>query len=145
MPVVLTGTFVVILDFFIVNVAIPSMQHELHARTGLMQFVVAGYGLAFAVGLVTGGRLGDLYGRRRLFGIGLGVFTLASAACGLVSNGEWLVVARVVQGIGASLLAPQVLAILGIAYPGRDRPRAFAAYGMTLGLGSASGQLIGGC
>ncbi|AGU51239.1 putative transporter, MFS-type [Variovorax paradoxus B4] len=142
--VMLSGTFLVVLDFFIVNVALPSMQRELHASAGTLQMVVAGYGLATAAGLITGGRLGDLFGRRRMFMLGLLLFTLASAACGLAPNAELLVAARVLQGLAGALLQPQVLAMIGLAYTGENRARAFAAYGLTLGLGATLGQLVGG-
>lgn len=144
LPVILAGTFMVTLDFFIVNVAIPSIQRDLHAATAAIEWLVAGYGLTYAALLITGGRLGDLYGRRRIFCVGLAVFTLASAACGLAPDAGWLVAARVAQGAGAALLAPQVLAILGTIYVGADRALAFAAYGVVLGLASACGQVIGG-
>ncbi|RQO46232.1 MFS transporter [Variovorax sp. KBW07] len=142
--VMLSGTFLVVLDFFIVNVALPSMQHELQAGTATLQLVVAGYGLATAAGLITGGRLGDMFGRRRMFMLGLLLFTLASAACGFAPNAELLVAARVLQGLAGALLQPQVLAMIGLAYAGEDRARAFAAYGLTLGLGATLGQLVGG-
>ncbi|MDR6890018.1 MULTISPECIES: MFS transporter [Variovorax] len=142
--VMLSGTFLVVLDFFIVNVALPSMQRELHASAGTLQLVVAGYGLATAAGLITGGRLGDLFGRRRMFMLGLLLFTLASAACGLAPDAELLVAARVLQGLSGALLQPQVLAMIGLAYTGEHRARAFAAYGLTLGLGATLGQLVGG-
>src|SRR5439155_14243392 len=125
-------------------VAIPAIQHDLHAANGALQLVVIGYGLANAAALITGGRLGDIHGRRRLFMIGIGLFTIASAACGLAPNAGFLIAARVVQGIAGALLQPQVLAMLGMLYSGADRARAFAAYGLALGLGAASGQLIGG-
>jgi EmrB/QacA subfamily drug resistance transporter len=144
LPVILAGTFMVTLDFFIVNVAIPSIQRDLRADTAAIEWLVAGYGLAYAALLIIGGRLGDLYDRRRIFSTGLAVFTLASAACGLAPNAGWLVAGRVAQGVGAALLAPQVLAILGTIYVGADRARAFAAYGVVLGLASACGQVIGG-
>ena len=142
--VMLSGTFMAVLDFFIVNVAIPSIQHELHASSGALQMIVIGYGLANAAALITGGRLGDMHGRRRLFMIGIGLFTLASAACGLAPNAEALVAARIAQGVASALLQPQVLAMLGMLYSGAERQRAFAAYGLTLGLAAAGGQLIGG-
>lgn len=144
LPVILAGTFMVTLDFFIVNVAIPSLQRQLHATSGEIQLVVAGYGLAYAAGLITAGRLGDLFGRRRLFTLGLALFTLSSAACGLAPTAGILVFARVVQGLAAALLAPQGLAMLGIIYTGEDRARAFTMYGLALGLAAVSGQLIGG-
>lgn len=142
--VMLSGTFLVVLDFFIVNVALPSMQRDLHAGAATLQLVVAGYGLATAAGLVTGGRLGDMFGRRRMFMLGLLLFTLASAACGFAPDAGLLVAARVLQGLAGALLQPQVLAMIGLAYTGEDRARAFAAYGLTLGLGATLGQLVGG-
>jgi MFS family permease len=86
LPVILTGVFITILDFFIVNVAIPAMQRDLHAGPAAVQWIVAGYGLAYGSGLVLGGRLGDVLGRRRMFTVGLTLFTLASVACGLAPN-----------------------------------------------------------
>lgn len=142
--VMLSGTFMVVLDFFIVNVALPSMQQDLRATAGALQFVVIGYGLANAAALITGGRLGDLYGRRRVFMIGIALFTLASALCGLAPNTGVLVAARVVQGVAGAILQPQVLAMLGVLYTGSERAKGFAAYGLALGLGAASGQLVGG-
>src|SRR3954451_8929063 len=96
--VVLAGTFVTFLDFFIVNVALPAMAVDLHAGPAALSLVVAGYGLTFAAGMITGGRLGDLYGRRRLFTVGLARFTLASAACGLAPTPGLLVAGRLLQG-----------------------------------------------
>ncbi|MFC0003932.1 MFS transporter [Micromonospora siamensis] len=142
--VVLTGIFMITLDFFIVNVAIPSTQADLGASAAQIEFVVAGYGLAYAAGLITGGRLGDLYGRRRMFSIGLALFTLASAACGLAPDAGSLVAARILQGVAAAAMAPQVLAILGVVYTGRYRAAAFNAYGLTMGIAGIFGQLIGG-
>jgi MFS family permease len=108
LPVVLAGTFMVVLDFFIVNVAMPAMQADLHASTGAIEWVVAGYGLTFATLLITAGRLGDQHGRRRMFSLGLALFTVASAACGLAWSPTALVVARLAQGVAAALLSPQV-------------------------------------
>jgi EmrB/QacA subfamily drug resistance transporter len=144
LAVVLTGTFMVVLDFFIVNVAMPAMQSDLHAGTGAIEWVVAGYGLTFATFLITAGRLGDQLGRRRMFSLGLALFTLASAACGLAPSPAVLVVARLVQGLAAALLSPQVLSIIGVVYSGPDRVRAISIYGIVLGLAAVGGQLIGG-
>src|SRR6185503_3118627 len=144
LPVVLAGTFMVVLDFFIVNVAMPAMQADLHAGTGALEWVVAGYGLTFATLLITAGRLGDQFGRRRMFSTGLALFTLASAACGLAWSPTALVAARVVQGVAAALLSPQVLSIIGVAYTGPDRVRALSIYGIVLGLAAVGGQLVGG-
>jgi len=140
----LSGTFMVVLDFFIVNVALPSIQHDLKATDSALQLVVAGYGLANAAGLITGGRLGDLFGRRRMFMLGLLLFTLASAACGLAQGTAMLVAARIVQGLAGALLQPQVLAMLGLVFTGEARAKAFGAYGVALGLAAALGQLVGG-
>src|SRR3954468_15442758 len=142
--VVLTGTFMTFLDFFIVNVALPSIQTDLDADAAAVSLVVAGYGLSFAAGMITGGRLGDLYGRRRMFALGLVLFTLTSAACGLAPNAAELVVARILQGAVGALLTPQVLAILGTVYAGRRRATAFAAYGFAMGIAGVLGQLFGG-
>jgi EmrB/QacA subfamily drug resistance transporter len=144
LPVVLTGTFMVVLDFFIVNVALPSMQADLRASAGAIEWVVAGYALTSAVVLVTAGRLGDLLGRRRMFMLGLALFTLASAVCGLAPSPGVLIAARLEQGLAAALLTPQVLAIISVVYTGEDRVKALSAYGMSMGLAAAGGQLLGG-
>ncbi|MFC4908892.1 MFS transporter [Actinomadura gamaensis] len=142
--VLLTGVFITTLDFFIVNVAIPATQRDLHATPSQIQFVVAGFGVALAAGLITAGRLGDLYGRRRMFALGLAVFTLASAACAESSTAGALIAGRVAQGIGAALLMPQVLGIVNTVYTGPARAKAFNAYGIAMGFGGVFGQLIGG-
>jgi EmrB/QacA subfamily drug resistance transporter len=144
LPVLLAGTFMVVLDFFIVNVALPSMQRDLHAGTGAIEWVVAGFALTSAVFLITAARLGDRIGRRRTFSIGLGVFTLASAACGAASSPTVLVAARLAQGVGVALVMPNVLSIINVTYRGGDLPRALGIYGLVMGLAAACGQLIGG-
>jgi len=144
LPVVLAGTFMVVLDFFIVNVALPSIQSDLHAASGAIEWVVAGYALTSAVFLITAGRLGDRYGRRRMFSWGLALFTLASTACGVASTPTQLVIARLAQGIGGALLTPNVLSMIGVLYTGPDRVRALSAYGSVMGIAAVSGQLIGG-
>jgi EmrB/QacA subfamily drug resistance transporter len=144
LAVLMAGTFMMILDFFIVNVALPSMQLDLHASTSGVEWVVAGYGLTFATCLITAGRIGDLVGRRRAFSIGLGLFTLTSLACGLAPTTELLIGARLLQGIAAALISPNVLAIIGITYQGPERVRALTVYGMVMGFAAAGAQLIGG-
>jgi len=109
-----------------------------------VQLIIAGYGLTFATGMISGGRLGDLYGRRRMFMTGLALFTLTSAACGLAPSAGLLIGARVLQGAAGALMTPQVLAIIGIVYAGPRRDRAFAAYGLAMGLAGVLGQLLGG-
>jgi EmrB/QacA subfamily drug resistance transporter len=138
------GTFMFVLDFFIVNVALPSIQQDLRAGEGAIEWIVAGYAVSTAVLLVTGGRLGDQFGRRRMFAAGLAVFILTSAACALAPDPAVLVAARVVQGVGAALMAPNILSILGVVYSGPARVRAISVYGMVMGLAAVSGQLIGG-
>src|SRR3954454_19832306 len=124
LPVVLAGTFMVVLDFFIVNVALPAMQADLHASTGALEWVVAGYGLTFATLLITAGRLGDQLGRRRMFSLGLALFTLASAGCGLAPGPVALIVARALQGAAAALLSTNVLSIINVSFAGQERVRA---------------------
>jgi EmrB/QacA subfamily drug resistance transporter len=144
LPVILAGVFMAALDFFIVNVAIPSTQQDLRASTTAIEWIVAGYGLAYGVGLTTAGRLGDPYGRRRMFRLGLVAFTLASLACGLAPSPGTLIAARVAQGVAAAIMTPQVLAIVRTTYAGARQARAFSAYGLTMGVAAVSGQLIGG-
>ena len=144
LPVVLAGTFMVVLDFFVVNVALPSMQSDLHASDGAIEWVVAGYALTSAVLLITAGRLGDQFGRRKVFSLGLALFTLASLVCGVAGSAEMLVAARLLQGAAAAILMPNVLSIIGVAYTGSDRARALTAYGLVMGLAAVGGQLIGG-
>jgi EmrB/QacA subfamily drug resistance transporter len=144
LAVVLAGTFVYILDFFVVNVALPSIQRSLAASPAAIEWVVSGYALTSACLLVCGGRLGDHYGRRRCFSIGLAAFVLASALCALAPDPGFLIAARLVQGAGGAIMAPNIMAILGMTYTGRDRVRAISVYGMVMGVAAVGGQLIGG-
>jgi len=144
LPVVLAGTFMVVLDFFIVNVALPSIQSRLHASDSAIEWVVAGYALTSAIFVISASRLGDRLGHRRMFSVGLALFTLASAACGAAATPLELVLARLLQGIAAALLTPNVLSIIGVLYSGQDRLRALSAYGTIMGFAAAGGQLIGG-
>lgn len=144
LAVVLAGTFMVVLDFFIVNVALPSIQMRLHASDGALEWVVAGYALTSAIFMISGGRLGDRLGHRRVFSLGLALFTLASCACGIATTPAQLVIARLLQGVAAALLTPNVMSIIGLLYTGADRLRALSAYGSSMGLAAAGGQLIGG-
>jgi MFS family permease len=116
----------------------------LQASASAVEWVVAGYGLAFAVLIITAGRIGDHIGRRRMLTIGLGGFTIASAACGLAPSAGALVAFRVVQGAAAAVISPAVLAIVGVTFQGHERARALSVYGITMGVASAGGQLIGG-
>jgi EmrB/QacA subfamily drug resistance transporter len=144
LPVILAGTFMVVLDFFIVNVALPSMQSGLGASNTAVEWVVAGYALTSAIFVIAAGRLGDRFGRRRMFSLGLALFTVASAACGVAGSPFELVLARLVQGAGGALLTPNVLSIIGVLYSGPDRVRALSMYGTVMGLAAVGGQLIGG-
>ncbi|WP_430542128.1 MFS transporter [Streptomyces roseofulvus] len=141
---VLLGAALPLVDFFIVNVALPSIGRDLGAGEALLELFVAGYGLAYAVLLVLGGRLGDLFGRRRLFLAGLVAFGVTSLLCGLAPSAWALVAARVAQGAAAALLLPQVLATLHSSTTGARRARAMSLYGATTGLAFVSGQILGG-
>lgn len=144
LAVILSGAFIVVLDFFIVMVALPSIEADLAATTSQLQLVVSAYGVANAAGLITGGRLGDRFGRRRMFILGLFLFVLTSLACAAAPSALLLILARVAQGLAGALLQPQVLAMLGVLYTGSARNSAFAAYAITMGAAGVLGQLIGG-
>ncbi len=137
--------FVVVLDFTIVNVALPSIQHDLHVATTTLQWLVSGYAVAFGGFLLLGGRLADAFGRARLFRIGLILFVVASMSGGLAVEPGLLITSRVVQGIGAALLAPAGLSLLVTSWPGeKERSRALGTYGAVASAGFASGAVLGG-
>src|SRR5580658_10077279 len=137
--------FMVVLDFTIVNVALPSIQDGLHVATTTLQWLVSAYAVAFGGFLLLGGRLADVYGRARLYRIGLVVFVAASISGGLAVEPVLLITSRVVQGIGASMLAPAGLSLLVTAYPGeKERSRALGTYGAITSAGFASGAVLGG-
>ncbi len=142
--VILSATLLGVLDFLIVNLALPSIERTLGATSAQSQLVVALYGLSFAVCLITGGRLGDLYGRRRVFQIGMAGFTLASALCGFAQNPMQLIGFRVVQGAFAALMSPQVLATIQVTFQGIERDYATSYVGVTVGVGSFLGNVLGG-
>ncbi len=142
--VVMTASFMVLLDISIVNVAIPSIQRNLGASFGQIQLVLAGYQLSYAVVLITGGRLGDIYGRKRLFMTGMAGFVLASASCGLARSPDMLVISRVAQGLMAALMYPQVLSVLQVVFPPRERAAAFGTFGAVIGIATITGPLLGG-
>lgn len=139
----MTAAFMDLVDVTIVNIAIPSMERDLGASFGAIQWITAGYALAFAAGLITGGRLGDIYGRKRLFLIGITGFTLASALCGFAANEEMLVASRLLQGATAAMMVPQVLAIIHATFPAHERGKVFGMFGAVIGLGAVSGPLLG--
>ncbi|WP_233518159.1 MFS transporter [Streptomyces corynorhini] len=140
----LLGAALPLIDFFIVNVALPTIDRDLAAGPALLELVVAGYGLAYAVLLVLGGRLGDTFGRRRLFLVGMAAFGLTSLACGLAPSAWALVGARVAQGAAAALMLPQVLATIQSTTAGPRRAKALSLYGATAGLAMVAGQILGG-
>jgi EmrB/QacA subfamily drug resistance transporter len=142
--VVLVGVLLAMVDFFIVNVALPTIDADLHASQALLELVVSGYATAYALLLVLGGRLGDSVGRKRLFLAGMAAFTLTSLACGLAPTALVLVVCRVAQGASAAMMVPQVLATIQAATTGERRARALGRYGATGGLAAVLGQLLGG-
>ncbi|MFI1100328.1 MFS transporter [Streptomyces melanogenes] len=141
---VLLGAALPLIDFFIVNVALPAMEKDLSAGPATLELVVAGYGVAYAVLLVLGGRLGDTAGRRRLFLIGMAAFGVTSLACGLAPTAWTLVAARVAQGAASALMLPQVLATIQATTAGPRRARAMSLYGATAGLSMVAGQILGG-
>jgi EmrB/QacA subfamily drug resistance transporter len=144
LAVVLGATFLGVLDFFIVNVSIPSIRQDLHATLSQIQLMIAGYGLTYAVCLITGGRLGDIYGRKRVFMLGVAGFTLASALCGLAPGANTLIAARLLQGVTGALMFPQVLSIIQVTFPPSERNAAFGILGMVLGAGSFMANVLGG-
>jgi MFS family permease len=145
LAVMLAGAFVTVMDLAIVNVAIPSIRATLGATFAEAELVVAGYIFIFAIGMITGGRLGDIFGQRRIFLAGFAAFTLTSALCGLAPSPLTLIVARLLQGASASLLSPQVFSLVRLSFAeGRERTTAFAVMGVVLGLGNVCGQIFGG-
>jgi EmrB/QacA subfamily drug resistance transporter len=143
LAVVMTATFMDLVDATIVNIAIPSIQADLGAGFSQVQWAVGGYALAFAVGLITGGRLGDIYGRKRVFLLGIAGFTVASLLCGVAADPQMLVISRVLQGAMAALMVPQVLAIIHVTFTAEERGKVFGMFGAMIGLGAVSGPLIG--
>jgi EmrB/QacA subfamily drug resistance transporter len=142
---ILVAAFMVVLDFSIVNVALPSIQREFGFSSSSVQWVVTGYAIAFGGVLILGGRAADLFGRRRTFMIGLVVFTAASLAGGLAHDPLLLVASRVVQGIGAALVAPAALSLITTGFAeGPARTRALGMYGATSSIGFVAGLVLGG-
>jgi EmrB/QacA subfamily drug resistance transporter len=142
---ILLASFMVVLDFSIVNVALPSIQHELGFPAAAVQWVVTGYAITFGGLLILGGRAADLFGRRRMFSIGFVVFTAASLAAGLAADPLLLVAARAAQGVGAALLAPAALSLITTGFAdGPARTRALGLYGATASIGFVAGQVLGG-
>ncbi|WP_213955836.1 MFS transporter [Variovorax sp. dw_954] len=144
LTVLLMGVFIANVDVAVVNVATPSIREGLGASDSELQLVISAYTLSYAMLLVTGARLGATHGYRRLFMVGLGLFTLASGACGLAWRADVLIGTRVVQGIGAALLVPQVLTGIQLNFTGAARTRAIGYYALALSISAALGQVLGG-
>ncbi len=144
LPVCLAVGFITTLDVSIVNVALPSIESSLDAGPTELQLVVAGYTLAFGLALVPAGRLGDAGARRALFIAGLVGFALMSLACGLAPTDTWLGVARLLQGVSAGVLNPQVVGLIQQEFRGYERGRAFGMFGATIGVSTALRPLLGG-
>jgi MFS family permease len=140
----LTGQFMGLLDVTIVNVSLPTIGHALHGSGAALQLVVAGYTISYATLLITGARLGDMFGRRRLFQIGVLTFTGASLACGLAPTFGFLIAARLIQGAGAAAMVPQIMSVIQQRFEGQARARALGAYAAVLASGAVAGQVLGG-
>lgn len=144
LPVLLTGAFLPILDFNVVNLALPSIRQGLSATAGDVQLVISAYAATYAVFLITGGRLGDWLGRKRMFLLGVAGFTFASLFCGLATSPEMLITARIIQALTATAMAPQVLASIRVLFPPAEQATALGLYGATFGLANIVGQMLGG-
>jgi EmrB/QacA subfamily drug resistance transporter len=144
LSVLCLGFFMILLDTTIVNIAIPDMSTGLGASLDQILWVINSYVLVYAVLLITAGRLGDLYGPKRLFILGLAIFTLASAACGFATSPEQLIIARVVQGAGGALLTPQTLSVITMIFPPEKRGAAFGLWGAVAGIATVAGPTLGG-
>ncbi len=142
--ILLTALFMAVLDSFIVVVAGPSIAADLHASDGDVQWVLAGYQLSYAVFIITATRLADMYGRKRIFLLGVALFTLSSVACALAPNAGSLITARVVQGLGAALMVPQVFAYVTVLVPAARRHSVYGVLGIVMGMATIGGQVIGG-
>jgi EmrB/QacA subfamily drug resistance transporter len=144
LAVALFAAFMAVFDLYVVNIAAPELRSDLHASDASLELVVSGYAFAYAAGLVTGGRLGDRFGYRRIFVLGMGAFTLASLLCALAQSPGELVVFRLIQGLTAAMMVPQVLSLITVTFPAAHRGRATAWYGAVSGLGALCGQIFGG-
>jgi len=144
LAVLLIANFMNLMDVTIVNVALPSLRENLNADASQIEWVIAAYVLAFALGLLPFGRLGDIVGRTHMFLVGVAAFTVASAACGLAPSIEWLIAARVLQGLAGAIMTPQVLAIATVTFPPEERGQSFSLFGLSAGLAAVAGPIVGG-
>jgi EmrB/QacA subfamily drug resistance transporter len=138
------GLFMIMLDNTVVNVALPAIERDLHVSISSLEWVVTAYALTFAALLITGGKLGDLFGRKRIFVVGIAIFTLSSLACGLAPSAGFLIGARAVQGVGAALMNPASLSIITATFPPRERGQAIGIWAGVSAMALAIGPLVGG-
>jgi EmrB/QacA subfamily drug resistance transporter len=144
LPILLTGALLPPLDFTVVNLALPSIRQDLGATPSELQFVISAYAATYAVFLITGGRLGDWLGRKRLFTLGIAGFTLASVLCGMARSPIILIAGRILQALTATAMAPQVLASIRVLFPPAEHGRALGLYSAVFGLSNIVGQILGG-
>jgi len=144
LAIVLIGFMMILIDTTVVNVSIPTIINDLHASLSQIEWVISGYSLSFAALLITFGRLGDMYGRKRFFILGLALFGAASLLCGEASTPGTLIAARLVQGIGGAVISPTVLSIISSTFKGRERATAFGLFGAVTGVAVALGPVLGG-
>jgi MFS family permease len=142
--IILVGPFLGVIDFFIANIGAATIQDSLHTGYGQIELIIAGYGLTYAVCLITGGRLGDIYGRKKTFILGMAGFTLTSALCGWASSAGMLILCRLIQGCTAAVMFPQALSFIQVNFSGNAKRMAFSAFGAMIGFGSILGQIAGG-
>ncbi|ORT56061.1 MFS transporter [Streptomyces sp. CB03238] len=141
--VVLIAAFMDAVDVTVVHIAIPDIQADTAASMSQIQWITGGYALAYALGLITGGRLGDLFGRKKVFLLGVAGFTLTSLVCGIAGGPEVLLAGRIAQGAMAALMVPQVLSIIHVTFPTNERGKVFGVYGAVMALGTLAGPLVG--
>lgn len=144
LPVVLVAMFMAQFDLYVVNVALPVLQRDLSASEASLELIVGGYAFTYAAGLITGGRIGDHFGHRPVFLTGMLLFGIASLLCGLAQSSTQLVVFRLIQGVTAAVLVPQVLALITRTFPPAERGKALSWFGVTMGVGAVAGQVLGG-
>ena len=144
LAVVLAAECMDLLDGTILNVAMPSIRGDLGGSYAAIQWIVAAYALAFAVGLITGGRLGDVYGRRRMFLLGTAGFTVASGLCAIAPSVDVLIGFRVLQGLAAAVMIPQGLGLIRQMFPKEELAAAFGVFGPVIGLSAVLGPILGG-
>ncbi|WP_311194440.1 MFS transporter [Selenomonas noxia] len=144
LPFILVGSFLSIFDQFVINVAAPAIISSLHPSAAEFEGIMSGYALVYGVGLVVGGRLGDRFGRRRIYRLGLFLFAVTSVLCGAAQTAPQLVVVRLLQGLSGAVMVPQVLALIRVSYEDNARVQALSAFGVSIGLGQIMGQVLGG-